>query len=179
LSRLGAEIVDVEVPGAEEAHAWATTMIYSDACALHAGRLEEGGERWGAQTLERMRMGLRYTGADYARAMRQREAWSRTLEAVFSEVDLLVSPSSPTVAPLIDDNRTLFDATRAVTQNTYAGAFGRIPGLSVPCGLSPEGLPIGLQLEAGRWNEPLLLQAGWAFQSATDWHQRRPPSRAA
>ena len=174
LSRLGAEIVDVEVPGAEEAHEWATAMIYSDACALHAGRLEEGGERWGAQTLERMRMGLRYTGADYARAMRKREAWCRTLEGVFGEVDLLVSPSSPTVAPLIDDNRTLFDATRVVTQNTYAGAFGRIPGLSVPCGVSPEGLPIGLQLEAAPWNEPLLLQAGWAFQSATGWHQRRP-----
>jgi len=178
LVRLGATIVDVDVPGADVAHEWATTMIYSDACALHAERLAEGGERWAVQTLERMRMGLRYTGADYARAMRQREAWCRTLEGVFSEVDLIVSPASPTVAPSIDDNRTLFEATRAVTQNTYAGAFGRIPGLSVPCGVSPEGLPIGLQLEAARWNEPLLLQAGWAYQSVTDWHERRPRTPA-
>jgi aspartyl-tRNA(Asn)/glutamyl-tRNA(Gln) amidotransferase subunit A len=178
-SRLGAEIVDVEVPGAEEAHAWATAMIYSDACALHAERLEQGGERWGPQTLERMRMGLRYTGTDYARSMRQREAWCRTLQEVFGRVDVLLSPSSPTVAPLIDDQRSLFEATRAVTQNTYAGAFGRIPGLSVPCGASPEGLPIGVQLEAACWNEPLLLQAGWAFQSVTDWHQRRPRGLAA
>lgn len=174
LSRLGARIVEVDVPGAEEAHAWATAMIYSDACALHAERLEQGGERWGAQTLERMRMGLRYTGADYARAMRQREAWCRTLEDLFQKVDLLLSPTSPTVAPLIDESRSLFEATRAVTQNTYAGAFGRIPGLSVPCGASPEGLPIGLQLEAACWNEPLLLRAGFAFQSVTNWHERRP-----
>jgi aspartyl-tRNA(Asn)/glutamyl-tRNA(Gln) amidotransferase subunit A len=179
LSRLGAEIVDVDVPGAGEAHAWATTMIYSDACALHAERLEQGGDRWGAQTFERMRMGLRYTGADYARAMRQRENWCRVLEGVFGKVDLLLSPASPTVAPLIDDNRSLFEATRAVTQNTYAGAFGRIPGLSIPCGVSPEGLPIGLQLEAACWNEPLLLQAGWAFQSATHWHERRPQLSAS
>lgn len=178
LSRLGAQIVDVDVPGAEEAHAWATTMIYSDACAFHAERLAEGGPRWAAQTLERMRMGLRYTGVDYARAMRRREAWGRTLEGLFQEVDLLVSPTSPTVAPLIDDNRTLFEATRAVTENTYAGAFGRIPGLSVPCGFSPEGLPIGLQLEAARWNELTVLQAGCAFQSVTGWHQRCPPGRA-
>jgi aspartyl-tRNA(Asn)/glutamyl-tRNA(Gln) amidotransferase subunit A len=174
LSRLGAEIVDVDVPGAGEAHAWATTMIYSDVCALHADRLEQGGDRWGPQTLERMRMGLRYTGADYARAMRQREAWCRTLEGVFGKVDLLLSPASPTVAPLIDEQRSLFEATRAVTQNTYAGAFGRIPGLSIPCGASAEGLPIGLQLEAACWNEPLLLRAGWAFQSVTHWHERRP-----
>jgi aspartyl-tRNA(Asn)/glutamyl-tRNA(Gln) amidotransferase subunit A len=111
--------------------------------------------------------------------MRQREAWCRTLQEVFGRVDVLLSPSSPTVAPLIDDQRSLFEATRAVTQNTYAGAFGRIPGLSVPCGASPEGLPIGVQLEAACWNEPLLLQAGWAFQSVTDWHQRRPRGLAA
>jgi len=75
LGRLGAQIVDVDVPGAGQAHEWATAMIYSDACAFHAERLAEGGDRWAAQTLERMRMGLRYTGVDYARAMRQREEW--------------------------------------------------------------------------------------------------------
>lgn len=176
LSRLGAQIVDIDVPAAADAHAWATTMIYSDACAFHAERLAEGGDRWAPQTLERMRMGLKYTGADYARAMRQREEWCRVLQGVFGKVDVLLSPASPTVAPLIDDDRTLFEATRAVTLNTYAGAFGRLPGLSVPCGFSPEGLPIGLQLEAAPWNEPTLLRAGWAFQSATDWHQRRPSS---
>jgi aspartyl-tRNA(Asn)/glutamyl-tRNA(Gln) amidotransferase subunit A len=175
LARRGAEIVDIEVPTAADAHKWATTMIYSDACALHAERLAEGGSRWGPQTLERMRMGLEYTGADYARAMRQREAWCRLLEGVFSKVDVLLSPASGTVAPHIADERSLFEATRAVTQNTYAGAFGRLPGLSLPCGISSEGLPIGFQVEAAPWNEPLLFQVGWAFQSVTDWHQRRPP----
>jgi aspartyl-tRNA(Asn)/glutamyl-tRNA(Gln) amidotransferase subunit A len=179
LGRLGAQIVDIDVPGAAEAHAWATTMIYSDACAFHAERLAEGGDRWASQTLERMRMGLKYTGADYARAMRQREDWCRVLEGVFGQVDVLLSPASPTVAPLIDDDRTLFEATRAVTLNTYAGAFGRLPGLSLPCGFSAEGLPIGLQLEAAPWNEPTLLRAGWAYQSATDWHLRRPGSSGA
>jgi aspartyl-tRNA(Asn)/glutamyl-tRNA(Gln) amidotransferase subunit A len=174
LARLGAEIVDIEVPGAADAHTWATTMIYSDACALHAERLEEGGDRWAPQTLERMRIGLKYSGADYARAMRQRESWCRQLEGVFRAVDVLVSPAAPTVAPLIEDDRSLFEATRAVTQNTYAGAFGRLPGLCVPCGVSREGLPIGLQVEAAPWNEALLLQVGWAFQSVTDWHKRLP-----
>jgi aspartyl-tRNA(Asn)/glutamyl-tRNA(Gln) amidotransferase subunit A len=106
--------------------------------------------------------------------MRERERWSRMLDGLFEQVDLLVSPTSATVAPLIDDERSLFEATRAVTQNTYAGAFGRLPGLSLPCGMSQSGLPIGLQLEAAAWNDALLLRAGWAFQSVTDWHLRRP-----
>jgi aspartyl-tRNA(Asn)/glutamyl-tRNA(Gln) amidotransferase subunit A len=180
LRGLGARIVELEVPGAESIHAFATTMIASDAHALHAGRIEQGGNRWAAQTLERIRLAARFSGVDYARAMRERERWCRMLEGLFEEVDMLVSPTSATVAPPIDDERSLFEATRAVTQNTYAGAFGRLPGLSLPCGLSQAGLPIGLQLEAAPWNDALLLQAGWAFQSVTDWHQRRPtPPRTA
>jgi aspartyl-tRNA(Asn)/glutamyl-tRNA(Gln) amidotransferase subunit A len=175
LRGLGAQIVDIEVPGAESIHAFATTMIASDAHQLHAERIELGGSRWADQTLERIRLAARFTGVDYARAMRERERWCRMLDGLFQQVDLLVSPTSATVAPLIDDERSLFEATRAVTQNTYAGAFGRLPGLSLPCGLSRAGLPIGLQLEAARWNDALLLQAGWAYQSVTDWHLRRPP----
>jgi aspartyl-tRNA(Asn)/glutamyl-tRNA(Gln) amidotransferase subunit A len=180
LRRLGAQVIDVEVPGAETAHSFATAMIYSDAYQCHAERVAQGGSRWAAQTLERLKTATTFTGADYARAMREREAWCRMLEALFGRIDLLVSPTTATVAPLIDDERSLLEATRAVTQNTYAGAFGRLPGLSLPCGLSRNGLPIGLQLEAAPWREALLLQAGWAFQSVTDWHLRRPaPPRAA
>jgi aspartyl-tRNA(Asn)/glutamyl-tRNA(Gln) amidotransferase subunit A len=174
LKKLGAEIVDVALPGAETAHASATHMIYLDACVTHAERLAIGGDNWSPQTLERMRMGLSYTGTDYARAMRHREAWVRQMQTVFKKIDVLLSPTTKTVAPPVIEDRNLFEATRAVTANTYAGAFAKIPGLSVPCGLSAQGLPIGLMLEAAAWNEPLLLQVGCAFQDVTDWHTLRP-----
>lgn len=176
LRALGAEIVEVSLPGAEEIHTFATTLILCDAYAFHAERIKIGDERWAAQTLERIRKGVQYTGADYARAMRERERWSRLLETTFETVDLIASPTSAGLAPPIQDSRSLYEATRAVTQNTYAGAFGRLPGLSLPCGISKGGLPIGLQLEAASWNEALLLRAGWAYQSVTDWHLRRPPA---
>ncbi len=174
LGDLGATLVDIELPDAEDAHAWATTMIYCDACDLHAARIAQGAQGWGEQTLERLRMGLRYSGTDYARAMRARERWCATLARAFERVDLIVSPTCPTVAPPIAEDRNLFEATRAVSRNTYAGAFGRLPGISVPCGRSPGGLPIGMQLEAAPWHEHLLLRAGVAFQSVTDWHRRWP-----
>ena len=69
---------------------------------------------------------------------------------------------------------TELQATRDATRNTYAGAFGQIPGLSVPCGFSDGGLPIGVQLEAAWWQEPLLLRVGHSFQKVTDWHLREP-----
>jgi aspartyl-tRNA(Asn)/glutamyl-tRNA(Gln) amidotransferase subunit A len=175
LKSLGAVIVDVEVPGAELAHLSATHMIYSDACATHEHRLLKGGDEWSAQTLERMRMGLAYDGMQYARAMRHREAWCRQMQNLFNKVDILLSPTTLTTAPLIDDHRNLYEATRAVTANTYAGAFAKLPGISVPCGYSSSGLPIGLMLEAAMWQEPLLFKVACAYQSITDWHMRHPP----
>lgn len=173
LEKLGAKLVDVSVPGAEHIHAHASCMVFSDACALHAKRLADG-SKWGPMTVERMRTGLSYTGADYAAAMRVKESWKRTLAKLFDTVDILAAPTMPDEPPPVDDTRPLLQATSAVTKVTYAGAFGALPGLSVPCGRSRNGLPLGLMLESAWWGEPLLLRAGHAYQQATDWHTLRP-----
>jgi len=174
LESLGAVIVPITLSGVEKVHSDAAAMIYSDACAFHEEHLAQADDRWLMATLERMQMGLNYNGRDYARAMRSREVWCRTLGDVFRFVDVILSPTSPTVAPPIEDNRSIFEATRAITQNTYAGAFGRLPGLSVPCGFSPDGMPIGLMLEAAPWCEVTLFRLGVAYQNQTDWHIRKP-----
>jgi aspartyl-tRNA(Asn)/glutamyl-tRNA(Gln) amidotransferase subunit A len=174
LESLGAVLVEVDVPGAEEMHHYATVVIFSDACAVHRERLASEPERFDAQVLARMSTGLDYTGADYADAMRERAAWRHRLGRLFAGIDLLASPTVHTPVPPIEEDRSLLEATRDATRNTYAGAFGQIPGLSVPCGFGSDGLPIGLQLETRWWREPLLLQAGHAYQQHTDWHLRRP-----
>ncbi len=113
--------------------------------------------------------------------MRVKESWKRTLSAVFEAVDILASPTIGDEPPPVDDKRPLLEATSAVTKTSYAGAFGSLPGLSVPCGQTRRGLPLGLMLEAAWWQEPLLLRAGHAYQQVTDWHDRRPvlPGRSA
>lgn len=174
LEAAGAKLIDVDVPGADEVHHWATVVIYSDACEFHSKRLETAPERFDSQVLARMRMGLEFSSVDYARAMRQREGWRHRLAHLFGEVDILLSPTVHVPVPPIDDQKSLHAATRDATRNTYAGAFGQIPGLSVPCGFTPQGLPIGLQLEGPWWSEPLLLRAGHAYQTKTDWHLRQP-----
>ncbi|NKC10803.1 MAG: amidase [Gammaproteobacteria bacterium] len=174
VERLGARLTDVTLDGAADAHQFASTIIYSDACAFHRQRLNQQPETFAPQVYERMRLGLQFTGADYADALRERAIWRRRLAALFDTVDILLSPTVHTQVPRIDDRKSLHAATRDATRNTYAGAFGQLPGLSIPCGFTASGLPIGLQLEAKWWQEPLLLRAGYAYQSATDWHTRTP-----
>ncbi len=173
---LGATIREVDVVGAEETHQFATTMIFSDACAFHDERLSRHPELFSKQVYERMTVGREFSSVDYARAQRGREAWWASLGRLFDEVDILISPTTPAPPPLIEDDRSLLEATRDASRNTYAGGFGGIPGLSLPCGFSAGGLPVGVQLEAAWWREPMLLRAGTAFQTATEWHLAVPPA---
>ena len=175
LESLGADLIEVDVPGAAEMQHWATIMIFADACAFHAERLNSHPEKFSKPVYDRMINGLAFTAVDYANALRAREAWKNDLARLFGGIDVLLSPTLPTLVPPISEDKSLLEATRDATRNTYAGAFGQLPGLSVPCGFSADGLPIGLQLEAAWWNDPLLLRVGHAYQGVTDWHLQRPP----
>ncbi len=175
LESLGARLVDVTLPGAETAQRWTTIMAYADACAYHKERLDAGPGALSQAVYERMIMGRDFSAVDYAQAMRGREAWRRALAEMFETVDLLLAPTTPRPAPPIADDRSLHRATQDATRFTYGGALASIPGLSVPCGFSAGGLPIGMMLEAAGGAEPLLLRVGHAYQQATDWHLRRPP----
>ena len=87
---------------------------------------------------------------------------------------MLLTPTIPIDPPPHAEDRSLWEATKAVAQNTYNGAFGHIPGIAVPCGFSAAGFPVSLQLEAAWWKEPLLLRVAHSYQQATDWHLQRP-----
>ncbi|MDA1097346.1 MAG: amidase [Proteobacteria bacterium] len=175
LEAQGARIVEVDVEGAETTHQWATIQIYADACAFHAERLDRHPELFSPAVLERMLVGRGFTAVDYANACRARETWQRGLARLYQDIDILISPTTPAPPPPIAEDKSLLEATRDASRNTYAGGFGANPGLSLPCGFGGDGLPIGLQLEAAWWREPMLLRAGMAYQAVTDWHLTEPP----
>ncbi|MBV9756847.1 MAG: amidase [Alphaproteobacteria bacterium] len=178
LAQAGAQLVELEVEGAAEAHGYATTIIYCDACALHAHALDHERDKISAPVFARMIKGRDRTGVDYALALRFREAWKQRLRGVFRRVDALLYPTSPYPAPLIEENATLEQATIHATRFTYGGALAGLPGLSLPCGFTRAGLPIGALLEGAWWREADLLRLGKAWQARTDWHLRRPPAIA-
>ncbi len=174
--RLGAEVREIDLPGAELAQDWNIHQIYGDICAYFGERIKNEPETISPRVLARMKLGLDFSAADYAEAMRGKEVWQRTLKRTFAdEVDMILAPTVPMPPPAITGEENLHEATRDAARFTYGSALSSHPGLSVPCGFTSDGLPIGLMLEAAWWNEPLLFRAGVAYQSETDWHLRRPP----
>ncbi|MEE2737386.1 MAG: Asp-tRNA(Asn)/Glu-tRNA(Gln) amidotransferase subunit GatA [Planctomycetota bacterium] len=115
-----------------------------------------------------------YYEAYYLKALKVRRLIRQDFDLAFQNVDLLIGPTYPRVAfPLsqhFEDPLSMYLADIYTTSANLAG----IPAISVPCGFSDSGLPIGLQIQAPAFQESPLLQAAWLFQQCTDWHREQP-----
>ena len=103
---------------------------------------------------------------------------ARRFDEAFGRFDLLAMPTSPTPAPRFGETAVRQASgdvmSRELVRITRLFNANGLPAISVPCGFSAEGLPIGLQLQAPPLEEDRLLRAAHMFQKATDWHTRRP-----
>jgi aspartyl-tRNA(Asn)/glutamyl-tRNA(Gln) amidotransferase subunit A len=170
---LGAQVSEVELPEVRLAAQSNGLMTTSDAASFHQERMEAEPEKFGADVLERLKMGAAYTSGEYARARRTQAVLRRVYERFFSEWDILLCPATPTTAPLIGAQDAVSRA-RQLTRFTAPFNFTGLPALVLPCGFSAEGLPLGLQIIARPWAESTILRAGFAYERATGWHERRP-----
>jgi len=176
LERSGARLEAVSLPGVEGLAATNATMLRADAAAYHADHLRDRPSDVGADVLARLRVGESTSAVDYALARRRGEEWRRRFQALLDDRTLLATPTTPEAAPLIEGTDPVEAAARLTS---FTGPFNLtgLPALSVPCGFTRDGLPVGLQLVGRPWADALVLQAGAAYQRATDWHLRRPPAR--
>jgi len=177
LTRLGARFVEVDLPDASTIQATMTPMLLADAADFHREALEDPASGLGEDIRERMMIGYRATGIDYARAMRMKERWARVLDETFRDVDIILTPTVAGPAPLAEASQQMILATRDLTRFTFVWSFAEVPALSVPCGFTAEGLPLGMQMVGPWWHEARLLALGHAFQRETNHHLRRPPAR--
>lgn len=115
-----------------------------------------------------------YYDAYYLKALKVRRLIASDYDAAFQQVDLIIGPTTPTPAFKIGEKTD--DPLAMYLQDlfTVTANLAGVPGISVPCGLSKSGLPIGLQLQAPPMEEEKLLAAAHVFQRETDWHTRRP-----
>jgi len=173
LASTGAELVELDLPGADDAVDDTTGMIMAEAYAIHRDRLEHEAGRFGEDVRRRLELGRSISGADYALHRERARAWIRTVKRAFDHVDLILSPSTGTTA--LPAGSEMIETTRRLVRLTYGWSLAGLPALSVPCGLSDAGLPVGMQLAAPRLGEPALLRAGAAFQRETEWHLLEPP----
>ena len=179
LEKAGAKLKPVRLEAAETVHADVMPMVWADAYQYHRDRVEGEPERFGQDVRDRLRLGRDVSGRDYAEALRHKARWNRTVDRVFSEVDIILTPTSPVTAPSLIDSQNMLATTHHLTRFTFPFSWACLPGLSVPCGFSFEGLPIGMLLNGRPFEEGVLFRAGYAYQLETDWHCKTPPLLAS
>jgi aspartyl-tRNA(Asn)/glutamyl-tRNA(Gln) amidotransferase subunit A len=113
----------------------------------------------------------------YIETLKRIRECRRDVKRVFEQVDVLVLPTMRETAPLISE--TINETHRRPPSNTAAFNHFGIPALTLPCGFSKDGLPIGLQIVGPAYRETVVLRLAFAYQQSTDWHRRTPPLSAS
>ena len=173
LTVLGAQVIPMQLPEGHAAALANGNMVTSDAAAFHRQRLEDHPSGFGSDVLQRLQMGAARTSSEYVLLRREQSRLRRLYERFFEDFDILITPSTPVVAPPIEGPDAIEQA-RLLTRFTAPFNLTGLPALSLPCGFSRDGLPIGLQIVGRPWAEAAVLRAGQAYEQATEWHLRRP-----
>lgn len=195
---LGAEVSEVSLPHTKYAVATYYLIACSEASSnlarydgIHYGRRAEQfdnmvdlyassrAEGFGAEVKRRIMLGVYalsegYSDQYYVKALKVRRLIRNDFDAALEKVDVIAGPTCPTpafrIGELVDDPLKMYLSDICTISANLAG----IPGVSIPAGFSSEGLPIGLQLLAGPFEEEKLLRAARMFERETDWHTKRP-----
>ncbi len=149
----------------------------AESFSYHADNVARTPELYQPETLRRIRSGERISATEYIQRRRELDEERRRAHDFFAEVDLLVTPTMPIPAPAIADLKkdpaALRPAELALLRNTRPFNVWGLPAISVPCGFTKSGLPIGLQIAGPHWREDLVLRLVHAYEQATEWHRRR------
>ncbi|WP_162252814.1 amidase [Knoellia sp. Soil729] len=174
LAKQGGETVPVRLDGAEEAQGHMFRILYPEVASFHAQRLAEAPQLFGEDVHRRLQLGVGVDARDMAVSVAWRRRWQRAVERVLLDVDVILTPTVPVDVPHVE-GAEMIRTTHEITRFTYGFSMYHGPSISIPCGFHPEsGMPIGAHLTAAPWREDVLFRAAAAFQSVTDWHERRP-----
>jgi aspartyl-tRNA(Asn)/glutamyl-tRNA(Gln) amidotransferase subunit A len=115
-----------------------------------------------------------YYEAYYKKAQQVRTLIKQDFEKAFQEVDIIVTPTSPTVAFKVGEK--IADPLQMYLSDifTISVNLAGVPGISIPCGFTANNLPVGLQLIGRHFDEESILKVAYAYEQATEWHKRRP-----
>ncbi len=183
LEGLGASVEEVSLPGIQHAGPASFAIIAAEATAYHEPYLKARATEYGPDVRTRLTTGQFILAGHYLKAQRARQVIRAEVDAALRQVHALLFPTTPIPAPPLDAREISLDGltedvrwwlircTRPVNVTGH-------PALSVPCGLTAAGLPIGLQLVGRHFDEATLLRIGHAFEAVSPTRGRRPPPDA-
>lgn len=174
LGRLTSSTRDVTLPPYKT-----LPVVGAEAYAFHAPYFTKTPEKYQAMTRRRLEAGSRVTAAAYIEARRELDRLRRAVSSAFTSVDVLVTPTTPTLPVTVD--AALADAgtpppggVAPSLRNTQPFDIYGLPCISIPCGFSRTGLPIGLSISGPHLGEENVIALAHAYEQATEWHKRRP-----
>jgi aspartyl-tRNA(Asn)/glutamyl-tRNA(Gln) amidotransferase subunit A len=176
---LGVTVEDVDVPGLELATATAYTIIATEARAYHSRWWPERVEDYGADVRGKLQAATRLSADDYVQAQRARAQIVEALATALEEVDAIVTPGAPLTPQRVGQTEVSFGGQLRPT--TGGGVFSRLtapfnlsggPAISVPCGLTAAGMPVGLQIASAPGRDELVLRLAVAYEDKAGWRLR-------
>jgi aspartyl-tRNA(Asn)/glutamyl-tRNA(Gln) amidotransferase subunit A len=173
LSTLTAEVSEISLPVPTD-----RTLQSAESYAYHAKFVATSSELYQPETLRRIQSGQNVRAEDRAHLTAELQEIRRAADHIFEGVDVLVTPTVPIPPPPIAELKGNPDSLRPreilMLRNTRPFNLWGVPAISVPCGFTREGLPIGLQIAGRHWQEGRVLTLAQAYEQATEWHKRRP-----
>ena len=154
------------------------TVFDAEIYEYHEEMATKRPELYDPHTLVRVRNCAGISATDYIRARRELKAQRQAAESVFEQVDVVITPTTPTAAPRLAELLPLQEPelrnfeTRYLLRNTLPFSILYWPSVSVPCGFTRERLPVGMQISASPGADLIALRLAYAYEQATDWHAR-------
>ena len=182
LASLGARVEPVSLPRLERSLDDATNLIVAEASYYHEsqGYYPTRAAEYGDDVRGHLQWGHDLLAVNYLRSLAGRREVEEDFDRIFGEVDVIVAPTSPIPAPPIGATDIRVAGERETTlraellRMTRPANLTGLPALSIPCGFTRDGLPVGMQLIGPRWSEARLLAIALAYEEETDWHKRHP-----
>jgi aspartyl-tRNA(Asn)/glutamyl-tRNA(Gln) amidotransferase subunit A len=171
LEKLGARLIPIELPYVSIHRGTWLQIASPEAYSFHESHLKNHAALYGADVRGRLEPGRTLLSTDYVRAQRARTLIKQECKRVFETVDAIVTPTVPIVAPCIDDLGT---AAASLPRFTRYFNVAALPAISIPCGFSAEGLPIGMQIVGKAFDEFTVLRIAHTYEQEARWFERIP-----
>jgi aspartyl-tRNA(Asn)/glutamyl-tRNA(Gln) amidotransferase subunit A len=177
----GAALKEISLDGVEATVDAANIVARVEAAACHiaAGYFPAHSSKYGRDVRAHLLAGRRITAVDYLRALAARDALRQVFNDAFERVDAILAPTLPVTAPLPDQEEVRLAKGKETVRGVFI-AFSRpanfagVPAISVPCGFTRAGLPVGMQIIGPPWQDARLLQIAHLYEQATGWHEKHP-----
>lgn len=173
IRKLAANVKEIELAAGYE-----TTVYRAEAFAYHCDNIKKSPELYQPDTLRRLRTGEDVTAAAYIESRRKAEQARSSVRNTFKNVDLLITPTTAVppfpIASLASGPDALRNKEILSLRNTRPFNLLGLPTISVPCGFTKTGMPIGMQITGAPLSEVSVLVLAHAYEQRTDWHTRHP-----